>query len=247
MSKARDQIDDIYKIDGIESTVNGLDDVATTGQYSSLVGTPTFKTVNGIVVEGTGNIGTAPRSSQTFTASGTWTKPAGVTQIRVQLVGGGGGSGGNAESGGAGGYCEKIIDVTSVTSVAITVGLGGNSSTYNVVNYPGGTTSFGSFCSASGGGGSCPVVSRHCGGVGGLGVGGDLNLYGGGGTGHDGNAGAVGGISYFGGSEPGCHADHRANLPHYGYAPGAGAVGSYTTHSQRMPRGGDGMVIVWEH
>ena len=248
MSKARDQIDDIYKIDGIESTVAGLDDVATTGQYTSLAGTPTFKTVNGVLVEGTGNLGTAPRSSQTFTASGTWTKPAGVTQVRVQLVGGGGGGGGHAESGGAGGYCEKIIDVTNVVSVSVTVGNGGSYAPYNVVNYPGGTSSFGSYCSAGGGAQSNIVAtSRHTGGVGGVGVGGDVNLYGGGGSGHSNQGEGRGGSSYYGGAIASAHPQGYPYFPHNNASPGTGGSGAWTTHSGGYRSGIAGIVIVWEH
>ena len=43
----------------------------------------------------------------TWTGSGTWTKPTGAKQIRVLVVGGGGGGCGHTESGGAGGFAEK--------------------------------------------------------------------------------------------------------------------------------------------
>ena len=65
-----------------------------------------------------------------FTTTGTWTKPAGCTSVLVKLVGGGGGAAGYCESGGGGGYSEKVIDVTAVATVAVTVGGGGSSVGY---------------------------------------------------------------------------------------------------------------------
>ena len=78
--------------------------IAASGSYGQVL--QVNNAANGIEIAETGVV-----SCQTFTASGTWTKPAGIRYIRVQLVGGGGGGGGHGESGGAGGYSEKIIDV----------------------------------------------------------------------------------------------------------------------------------------
>jgi hypothetical protein len=68
-------------------------------------------------------------SVQTFTSSGTWTKPSGITKVivEVQGAGGGAGSGDNyaAQSGGGGGYVKKLIDVSSISTATITVGSGG--------------------------------------------------------------------------------------------------------------------------
>ena len=72
---------------------------------------------------------------QTFSYTGnsqTWTKPAGVTSITAYMWGGGGGfgnPGGNV--GGAGGYTTGIIDVSSVSSLAMVVGQGGASHDQN--------------------------------------------------------------------------------------------------------------------
>ena len=69
---------------------------------------------------------------QTFTSSGSWTCPAGITFVTVECWGGGGAGGGvqtngNVKaSGGAGGaYAQKVIAVSSGTSYTYTVGLGG--------------------------------------------------------------------------------------------------------------------------
>ena len=92
-------------------------------------------------------------SISTFAATGTWTKPAGCTSIVVKVVGGGGGGTAYCESGGAGGFSEKRIDVTAVSTVAVTVGGGGAVAAYSGGN-AGGTSSFGAYCSATGGYGS---------------------------------------------------------------------------------------------
>lgn len=62
---------------------------------------------------------------QVFTGNSTWNRPSGVRFIRVKLVAGGGGGGGHGESGGAGGYSERVIDVTGTSSVSVTIGGGG--------------------------------------------------------------------------------------------------------------------------
>lgn len=116
---------------------------------------------------------------QVFTGSGTFTVPAGVTKVKVTVVGGGGSSGnssvtnsGNCGSGGGGGGGAAIKIVSGLTpngTVAVTVG--GAS----------GTSSFGAFCSATGGASSASVSGTNTsnGGTGGTGTGGDLNFTGG--------------------------------------------------------------------
>lgn len=86
-----------------------------------------------------------------FSASDSWTCPAGVTQVRATVVGGGGGSvfdGGDTWVGGHAGYAIGVYTVTPGTSYSITVGLGGRG-----LPSPssGGTSSFSTFCSATGG------------------------------------------------------------------------------------------------
>ena len=180
------------------------------------------------------------KSIQVFTSSGTWTKPTGINLVRVRLVGGGGGgeSGntGGGESGAAGGYSEKLIDVSAVSSVTVTVGSGGagGSTASSTPAGNGGTSSFGSFCSASGG--------RQGTGVG-SGSGGDLNVRGGGGGVVDNaeyNVGPVGGASYFGGG-----------VGHNFSSTGSqGAYGSGGAHNDSGGDGADGIsgvVIVEEY
>lgn len=58
------------------------------------------------------------------TGSGSWTVPAGVTRVLVEIWGGGGG--GNYYAGGGGGaYLSAIIDVAEGNSISYTVGTGG--------------------------------------------------------------------------------------------------------------------------
>lgn len=95
-----------------------------------------------------------------FGASQAWIVPTGVTRVHVRMWGGGGGGGGSfgpfsaGSGGGAGGYCEGVFSVSPGASIFITVGAQGLGSRsleiYTATS--GGTTSFGSFASASGGG-----------------------------------------------------------------------------------------------
>lgn len=196
-------------------------------------------------------------SVQTFTASGTWAMPTGCTKLHIMLVGGGGGGCGYAESGGAGGYAEKIIDTSSWaegTTVSVTIGGAGSGTGYHSGAGDGGTTSFGSYVSATGGYGANRNYS-HTGGRGGYGSGGDINLYGGGGGSHknhpDSNSfeSGKGGGSFFGDTLSGHHAnwyahynENNASVMPYG-AGGAGQTHSYS----RGGHGNNGVCIVYSY
>jgi len=122
----------------------------------------------------------------------TFTVPAGVTQVDVEVWGAGGGGGGSGDGslggvagnygggGGAGGYARKLCTVTPGQSVLVTVGAGGAGTTTGPGGVPGGSSSFGAFCSAGGGfGGAWGQATQVNTGAGGSGVGGDLNIGGG--------------------------------------------------------------------
>ena len=195
---------------------------------------------------------TVPKTIQVFESSGnyTWTRPEGCTHIRVQLCGAGGGGTGYLESGGAGGYSEKFIDVNNISSVNLTVGSGGSSVHYYGHAGDGGTTSFGSHLSASGGYGA-NRNNQHEGGQGGEGIGGDLNITGGKGSGH-GNSFSHwgpnnGGISYFGGGNGRRHSDGGDNTGEQLAAPGTGGSGNTTDASRDGSDGRHGIVIVHEY
>jgi len=137
------------------------------------------------------NGGAPPHGVQTFTSSGTFTVPAGVTSVSVELWGGGGGSGGavpnNAGSGGAGGgYANKLVTgLTPGSTVAVTVGVGGAAGGAGGGNGgAGGASSFGAFVSATGGGGGPGNSTASS--SGGSGTGGDLVF-----LGQPGNGGSI--------------------------------------------------------
>lgn len=105
-----------------------------------------------------------------YTSNATWTKPAGLRYIEVEVQGGGGnGVGGltnklNGSSGGSGGYARKSISASDLGSTE-TVVVGGIS----------GTSSFGSIISCTGGGNG---TSSTTGGSAGSASGGDINISG---------------------------------------------------------------------
>lgn len=197
----------------------------------------------------------------------TWTKSnyPDMKSIRVRLVGAGGGSGGtagtsgtqNAASGGAGGggYSEKVILRSALAaSETVTVGAKGTGgATGNNDGTSGGTTSFGSHCSATGGSLSTGAVatasdSYETGGAGGTGSGGDINI-----DGDGGGAGVcLGGKrtrSNDGGSSMLSGASRAANIGSFAGADyGGGASGCNNNASIASGRAGsdgaDGIVIV---
>ncbi|WP_460077067.1 phage tail protein [Pseudomonas sp. H2_C01] len=119
------------------------------------------------------------RAKILFKAAGVyqWTVPANVWKVFVE-VRGGGGSGAfgvletGAGGGGAGGFSTRLVSVTPGSVITVTVGAGGAYvTTANTVGNPGGTSSFGSHCSATGGSGGS--ISGGAGA--GYGSGGDFN------------------------------------------------------------------------
>lgn len=118
----------------------------------------------------------AASGSVKFTTAGVtpWVVPAGVTRVFVKVIGGGGGGGkrqalaalGAGGGAGGGGYAEGWVTVTPGATISITVGAGGAGATVsNTSGANGGTSSFGAFMSATGGGGG-GVTSGAGGGVG---------------------------------------------------------------------------------
>jgi hypothetical protein len=170
----------------IAATAVGSSDQVLTSNGSGVA--PTFQDAAG------GGL----QSVQVFTSSGTWSRPAGITKVKVTVVGGGGGgagaqsTGGNlpaAAGGGGGGATIEFIDVSSTSSASVTRGAGGaGGSGSNGNGGAGGTSSFGSFCSATGGGGGAGAASGvSTGGAAGSGSGGNINLTGGRGANAQGN------------------------------------------------------------
>ena len=179
----------------------------------------------------------APTEFSTSALSATWTKPSGISTIRVQLIGGGASGNTSGKAGGAGGYSEKIIDVTSITSVTVTVG-----NRVEGHNNSGIATSFGTHCSATGGLATNPHTSNTSGGTGGVGTGGDINIQGGGGSSNHSDGGSAGAVGYFGG---GSFGQATSNLGDHPAAYGSG--GSGCNNGYASGSGARGLVIVWEY
>lgn len=99
-------------------------------------------------------------TSQTFTSSGTFTVPAGVSTLTVECWGAGGGAAGGGLAGGAnsggyggggGAYAKKTLTVTPGGVYAVTVGAGGAGGLPNYLGRDGGASSFDGACTAAGG------------------------------------------------------------------------------------------------
>ena len=181
---------------------------------------------------------------QVFTGSGTWNRPDGVRYIKVQVQAGAGGGSGHGEGGGAGGYAERFLDVTGISSVSVTVGGGGSGNYYSGVGNDGGTSSFGPYVSAGGGHGA-NRQNQHSGGVSGAGSGGNLNLHMGGGFSHHAYSAQSCADTFFGGGAPSSHPQggHFAHN-HQGHtAPGTGGAGAHF-HGHRGSDGRPGIIII---
>lgn len=195
-------------------------------------------------------IGAVPHGVQAITSSGNFTVPAGVTMIDVELWAGGSGSwasvSGCAGGGGSGGgYARKrITGLTPGAVIAVTIGAGGVAGVSNTsVPGSGGASQFGSggtiYCSATGGAfnplGS--VSQPSLGNQGGVGSGGDINLYGGdGGSAQSNQGGLVFSNGGMGGSGPlsgGMEGSGTTGVP--GRFPGGGASGAGTGASGTTP------------
>lgn len=107
---------------------------------------------------------------QVFTSSGTYTKTSGANKVLIIATGGGGGSNGggawndNAAASGSGGSTAwRLLDVSSISTVTVTVGAGGSYPGWNwEAGGSGGQTSFGTHLTARGGagGGNSPNGSN---------------------------------------------------------------------------------------
>lgn len=178
-------------------------------------------------------------STTAFTSSFTWAKPANLKYLVIEVVGGGGsgggGSGGTSNNGGGGcggGYAKEVLFPQEVGATeTVTVGAGGAGSTSFGGGNQGGTSSFGSYLSATGGGGG---QGGSSGGLGcttpGSGSGGDVNLSGGQGT----NSGSIQGRVGIGG------------VSVLGSAAGGGSNGG-ASNAVDSSAGAAGMVIITEY
>jgi hypothetical protein len=161
----------------------GLTAVGTAGQVLT-----TNSGADGL--EYTTIVGGGGYNMQVFTNPGTYTPTSGMKNVKVTVVGGGGGtpgaqdgtSGSQKSGGGAGGglAMEEISAASVGNSQPVTVGSGGSGGNNGQNNFgngnAGGTSSFGSFLSATGGAvGTNSQSTTNPAAAGGAGSGGDYN------------------------------------------------------------------------
>lgn len=200
-----------------------------------------------------------------------WTKPANLKFVIVEVVGGGGGGGGAASSaasnaaqgggGGAGGYSRKKIAAASLGSTeTVTVGAAGTGATAGANNGgAGGNSSFGAHATANGGSGGSGMVAEtgdrvSPGGAGGSAASGDINI-----TGESGTFGRVssawpnqdgaGGNSPYGscGRNRTGAAGAGAAASGYGAGGGGGLDQNGSSTNRAGGAGAGGIVIVYEY
>ena len=189
---------------------------------------------------------------QSFAASGNFIVPAGVTQVEVELWGGGSGcfasAAGIASGGGSGGgYARKLVaGLTPGQAVPVTVGAGGAGGTVaGAAAGSGGTSNFGQYVSATGGSlnylatASAPQNGAT---PPGQGVGGDVNFTGSAGQAGILNQGGMGGAAPMGGTQ------NSGTTGKTGTFPGGGAAGAGTGANSATPYdgapGAGGLVVV---
>lgn len=174
------------------------------------------------------------QTTVTYTSSGTFVVPYGVTSLTVECYGGGGGGGGDGtdnsvggSGGGGGAYARSVVAVTPGASYPYTVGAAGTAGANGVAGGVGGSTTFNTTTVVALGG-SGGGANGAAGGAGGLASGstGDVKYDGGtGGTSNDingrggGGSGGTSSAGNTGGNQAG------ATAVTGGYAGGAGGTG----------------------
>jgi len=191
------------------------------------------------------------------TGTGSWTKPAGVTKIIVEVqAGGGGGSAGNGTAwggcGAGGAYAKKFIDVTSIDDADIVVGAAGAGGGSGATGTSGGTSSFictGHSISCTGGANGQFGVAHGNGGIGGVATAsGAFMLVNGQNGGQTYSYGDQGGDSFLGLGSMWPFYALGAAAPYPATGNGGGGVGGHGAHvSYTGAAGSVGIVIVWEY
>jgi hypothetical protein len=189
---------------------------------------------------------------QSFLTSGSFAVPGGVTQAEVEVWGGGSGTFASVASiasggGSGGGYARKrVTGLITGQTIPITVGPGGTAgNTSGVPPSAGGTSSFGTYVSATGGSLNplANVANPQNGATpSGMGVAGDVNIAGSAGQAGVLNQGGLGGAAPMGG----CQNSGTWGL--IGVFPGGGASGAGTGANSATPYNGapgaGGLVVV---
>ena len=196
-------------------------------------------------------------SVQTFTSSGTWTKPSGITKVIVEVQGAGGGGScdssiNNANTGAGGGYAKKFLNVSSISTSTITVGSGGAGIAQAGTPNAGGASSWvdgTNTITGNGGPGGSPNsnASANRSAAGGTATGGDINIQGGPSSSYFYSNGGFG-HSFFGipGTGPDAIAEPAVALKN-GIGYGSGGGGRATSlGAGNSGSGAGGIIIVWE-
>lgn len=205
---------------------------------------------------------------QVYTADATWTKPDGLAYVVVEVIGAGGGGSTRGSSGkttiagaggGGGGYSRKRILAANLGATeVVTVGIGGTATKTGssfVDGGTGGTSSFGSHCSANGGGGGqkydavAPATVSSVGGTGGSATGGDINVTGSRAPDNvtgNGTDGAIPGLGFGAGGTGARTASTAIVNGSNGFDYGGGGGGGYSTGTNNAGSGANGLVLVYE-
>lgn len=189
-----------------------------------------------------------------LSASGTWTKPAGMKAAIVIAIGPGGGGGGSASGGagascggGAGGFALKRYNASDLNATeAYVIGMGGAPGTTG----GGGAsaTVATTFKGLSAGPGTGGGASGGSGGAGGVATGGDINVDGGKGQPGDnlvGASGGQGGSTAFLGPGGGGAPNGFAAAPATGYGGGGGGGGSAAATTGGAGRNGAIIILAY--
>lgn len=226
----------------ISDALPSLDGYVTTSQISGFITAGTLVNV------------------QAFTASGTYTRSAGVTAAAAYVVSGGGGGGGggcpagsnniSGGGGGGGGGEVRLVRFAPSATHTITVGAGG-AGVANANGGAGGSSSIGGgICTANGGSGGASSGNGSAGGAAGTGGAGGTSLGATRGCGNYYNQmqGAGGGNAY-GPGAPEQTTSPAAGIP--GETRGAGGSGANgnnnTGGALAGGNGADGIIIIWEY
>ena len=197
---------------GIQSNVNVSGNILTDNTTATSLLNNSGGVTGSVAVFESANV-------QTFTANGTWTKPAGAKSVHVRCIGpgGAGGSGARGPSGtalagggggGAGGITEMTFPASDLTAtVAVTTSVGGTAATGQTSDgtaganggTPGQQSTFGAYLRATRGGGGTGGGLAAGGGAGAAGVG----IIGGQAGAAGSTSGAVGGTAPTTGAGPG--------------------------------------------
>tara|TARA_R110000782_G_scaffold5224_1_gene18105 strand:+ start:2466 stop:3431 length:966 start_codon:yes stop_codon:yes gene_type:complete len=185
-----------------------------------------------------------------FLTSGTWTKPAGVTWVYVEAIGGGAGGtnstgvGDIRSGGGGGGFNDGLLLASTVGATeSVTIGAGGAGGANGSPNTgaSGAVTSFGSL--VSGGNGKAGVGSGADGGggeIGGTNDAGNGTGNGGYSSGGAGSAGGAGGATVKGGGGGGGSSGGAGGASQGGGNGGAGNAGAGVAGTAGSVPGGGG-------